>query len=114
MENGHIMRTQNIACRLFVVLVGLVLLPMAAQAQNVNGRRENQHDRIVQGIHSGQLTRGEAWRLHRREASIHAREIRDRRIHGGRLTSAERRRLNRSLNRTSHAIYRNKHNGAVR
>jgi hypothetical protein len=100
--------------QLLVALAVMALLPMAAQAQDVNHRLADQHARIRQGIASGQLTRRETRNLRHRDARISARVRRDRRVHGGRLTSGERRRLNRSLNRTSRAIYRGKHNGAVR
>lgn len=77
----------------------------------VGQRQENQQDRIAQGVKSGQLTAGETSRLEGREANIH-REVRnDRAANGGKLTGQERRQVNRQQNRTSHAIYRDKHNG---
>ena len=90
------------------------LLPMAAQAQGVNGRLNNQHQRIRQGVASGQLTRGEQRRLSRRDASIHAQERVDRRFDNGHLTGGERRQLSRELNHSSAAVYRDKHNAFVR
>jgi hypothetical protein len=95
-------------------LLGAALLPMAAQAQSVNGRLQDQHQRIRQGVRSGQLTRGEQYRLNRRDAYVHAQEHLDRRFDHGHLTRGERRGLNNELNHTSTAIYRDKHNAAVR
>lgn len=77
----------------------------------VGKRRENQQDRIAQGVKSGQLTAGETAHLENREANIN-REVRnDRASNGGKLTVQERRQVNRQQNRTSRAIYRDKHNG---
>jgi hypothetical protein len=89
------------------------------QVQNTNpksevGKRaENQQDRIAQGVKSGQLTAGETARLEGREAKINKEVHNDRVANGGKLTSAERRQVNRQDNRTSRAIYRKKHNGRV-
>jgi hypothetical protein len=86
-----------------------------AQVANTNprgevGQRErNQQERIAQGIKSGQLNAGEASRLEGREAHINREIRRDRAENGGPLTPTERRRINRQENRTSRAIYRQKH-----
>jgi hypothetical protein len=89
----------------------MVALALAATSfAQVNARRENQQDRIAQGIRSGRLNAGETARLERQEARID-REVRsDRAANGGRLTPAERRKVNRQLNRESERIYRLKHN----
>ena len=80
----------------------------------VGKRAENQQDRIAQGIKSGQLTAGETSRLEGRDAAIN-REVRnDRAANGGKLTGAEKAQVNRQQNRTSRAIYRDKHNGRTR
>ena len=97
-----------------IALLGATLAPMAAQAESINQRLNNQHRRIHQGVGSDQLTRGEQRRLNRRDTLIHAQEHVDRRFDHGRLTAGERRGLNRELNRSSAAIYRDKHNAAVR
>jgi hypothetical protein len=75
-------------------------------------RRENQQDRIAQGIRSGQLTAGETSRLENREQGINQQIRADRQADGGKLTSGEKAQINRQQNRASRAIYRNKHNGA--
>ena len=90
-----------------------------AQVQNTNpksevGKRaENQQDRIAQGVKSGQLTAAEASHLEGREAAINKEVHNDRAANGGKLTSAERRQVNRQQDRTSRAIYRKKHNARV-
>ena len=79
----------------------------------IHERKENQQDRIAQGVKSGQLTAGETAHLERREASINKEVHNERVANGGKLTAAERRQVNRQQNRTSRAIYRKKHNARV-
>jgi hypothetical protein len=82
------------------------------QKSSINQRRENQQDRIAQGINSGQLTAGEAAKLETKESAINNEVRADRQANGGKLTQAERAQVNRQLNRTSNQIYRDKHNSA--
>ena len=76
----------------------------------VGQRRENQQDRIAQGIKSGQMTAGEAARTENREQGINQQVHADRQANGGKLTGQEKRQVNREQNRTSRQIYRQKHN----
>lgn len=108
------MTINNIKIAAAAALLGVTLLPLAAQAQGINQRLRDQHSRIRQGIGSDQLTRGEQYRLDRRDASIHHQEAVDRRFDHGHLTPGEHRQINRELNRSSRRIYRDKHNGFVR
>lgn len=78
----------------------------------VGDRKENQQDRIAQGVKSGQLTAGETKNLEGRTANLN-REIRtDRTANGGKLTAAERRQVNHQQNNLSKSIYADKHNAA--
>jgi hypothetical protein len=82
-------------------------------APTVNQRRENQQDRIANGVDSGQLTAGETKNLESREANVN-REIRvDRSADNGKLTQQERQQINRQQNNMSRSIYQDKHNGNV-
>jgi hypothetical protein len=97
------------------VLFGAALLaPMAAQASvnhhNINARWRHQEKRIYNGTHTGQLTPREYHNLQVREARIRDREALDRRYDHGHLTGLQHRRLERTENRDSRAIYRDKHN----
>ncbi|HEX5085229.1 MAG TPA: hypothetical protein VFY40_24595 [Blastocatellia bacterium] len=86
-----------------------VIIPAAGFAQGrINERQQNQRQRIRQGVRSGELTRVEAARLRRQEATIGLREARARRS-GGEFTPRERARIQRQLNRESRRIYRQKH-----
>ena len=89
----------------------------AAQAHygnnEVGQRRENQQDRIAQGIRSGQMTAGEAARTENREQGINQQIHADRAANGGKLTGAEKRQINKEQNGASRQIYRQKHNNKV-
>ena len=79
----------------------------------VGQRRENQQDRVAQGIKNGQMTAGEAARTENREQGINKQIHADRQANGGKLTGQERRQVNREQNRTSRQIYRQKHNNRI-
>jgi len=101
-----------------IALAGLMVVGMGTisfandRTPVVNQRQANQQARIRQGIRSGELTRGEARNLEAREGRIEAEKLEDK--SKGYVTPRERAQLNRQLNRTSGAIYRDKHNGWVR
>jgi hypothetical protein len=86
-------------------------VPGSTTGAGIDAREANQQRRIQQGINSGSLTQGEAARLERRELSIARQEQRMRAHDGGELTARDRQILNNRLDRTSGAIYREKHNG---
>jgi hypothetical protein len=84
-------------------------VPIQRHAVTINQRRENQQQRIAQGIRSGHLNARQGERLERREASIGRQERLMRTAGHGRLNRRERMRLNHRLNRNSRAIYRARH-----
>lgn len=112
-EKQVTMKINLVNCLVPAALLGAVLLPLAAQADSINDRLHDQHQRIHQGVASGQLTRREQHRLNAREASIRRQEYRDR-LSGGRFTPRERRHIQGELNRSSRAVYRQTHDGQVR
>jgi hypothetical protein len=76
----------------------------------INQRRQNQQDRIANGIDSGQLTAGETKNLESRESNVN-REIKDdRSADNGKLTQQERQQINHQQNNLSNSIYQDKHN----
>ncbi len=87
---------------------------LPAAAQPFDAREHRQEQRIHQGDRSGALTVREDHRLQRREVSIRREDQVMRERHDGHLTLRDRHVLNHRLNRTSHAIYAEKHNDAVR
>jgi len=76
----------------------------------VGQRRENQQDRIAQGVKSGQLTAGETAKLENQQKGMNQQVKADRAANGGKLTAGEKAQVNREQNRTSRNIYRKKHN----
>ena len=76
----------------------------------VQERKENQQDRIANGVQSGQLTAGETKNLENKEAGINKEERNMRSQDDGHLTSADRARLNKQQNGMSRQIYQDKHN----
>ena len=79
----------------------------------VEQRKENQQDRIADGVKSGQLTPGETANLEKKEAAINKETAKDRAANGGKLTPAEKAQVNRQQNQVSRQIYRDKHNANV-
>jgi len=73
-------------------------------------RKENQQDRIANGVKSGQLTAGETANLEKKEAAINKETRTDRAANGGKLTSAEKAQVNKQQNQVSKQIYADKHN----
>jgi len=81
-----------------------------AQKPTVAQRKENQQDRIAQGVKSGQLTAGETSKLETKEAAINGETRADRAANGGKLTQAEKQQVNKQQNQMSKQIYQDKHN----
>jgi hypothetical protein len=107
------------------VLTGAALFVLSAPAifaqsatmndppQTIQQRKENQQDRIGQGVQSGQLTAGETKNLETKEAGLNKEERTMRSEDDGHLTAADRSKLNNQQNHLSNQIYDDKHNGAV-
>ena len=97
------------------LVAAATLLAMSAFAQTteVGDRRENQQDRIAQGVSSGQLTAGETANLEKNESSINQEVRTDRSLNGGHLTNQERQVVNQQQNQMSRQIYQDKHNTAT-
>jgi hypothetical protein len=81
-----------------------------AKPGEVAARKENQQDRIANGVKSGQLTAGETANLETKEAAINGETRADRAANGGKLTSAEKQQVNQQQNQLSKQIYNDKHN----
>ena len=78
----------------------------------INHRQYNQTRRIGQGIRSGELTRGEAFRLGHQQKRINHQKRRSKA--DGTFTKRERIRVHKHQNRASKNIYRKKHNARTR
>jgi hypothetical protein len=100
-----------------LLAAALVAAPAAAFASaphrplhHINQRKENQQDRIAQGVKSGQLTPGETGKLEHQEAGINKEERGMRAEDNGHLTRQDRKTLTRQQNVESKRIYKDKHN----
>src|SRR5208283_3020983 len=101
-----------------VLLLGTVTMaqgtstPSATPAPDptIGQRKENQQDRIANGVKSGQLTAGETSNLETKEAAINGETRADRAANGGKLTAAEKTQVNQQQNQVSKQIYNDKHN----
>jgi hypothetical protein len=80
-------------------------------AARVDRRQREQQERIAQGVKSGQLTARETVRLEREQAGLQAEKHDMREDNGGKLTNAEKVKLNNQQNWLSGQIYRQKHDG---
>lgn len=90
---------------------GLMVSGALAQENRIHERKENQQQRIANGVENGSLTPKETAHLENKEAALN-KEIRtDRKANGGNLTNNEKRQINRQQNRLSRNIYRQKHDG---
>ena len=78
---------------------------------NINQRKENQQDRIAQGVKSGTLSAGETAHLEHQEAGINKEESGMKAQDNGKLTQADRKLINKQQNQESKRIYRAKHDG---
>ena len=99
--------------------LAILALPVVAQNNNapitgesIQDRKENQQDRIANGVKSGQLTAGETANLENKEAAINGETKADRAANGGKLTGAEKQQVNQQQNQVSKQIYQDKHNSA--
>jgi hypothetical protein len=99
---------------LTVAAAGLLLgtTGIASADELIHARKENQQDRIAQGVNNGTLSPKETANLENKEAGLN-KEIRtDRKANGGNLTNKQKAQVNRQQNRLSKNIYRDKHNAA--
>ncbi len=101
------------------VALAALMLPAAAQTSSpnppasINQRKENQQDRIANGVASGQLTAGETANLEKKESNLNKEEKLMRSEDNGKLTGADRKVLNQQQNQLSKQIYKDKHNTGV-
>jgi hypothetical protein len=91
---------------LSMLLSSALCAPLFA-ANPIDQREQNQKARIRQGVKSGELTRNETRRLRKEEARIRAVEKKAR--SDGEISKREARKLDRSLDKASRDIARQKH-----
>ena len=88
-----------------------VVDPGHPRVNQVNGREQNQQNRIGNGLKNGTLNSKQATNLEKRETAVQNREKKDMAANNGHLTKAEQKGINRQQNRISKSIYQDKHSG---
>jgi hypothetical protein len=96
-----------------IIAASMMFTAAFAGPRQAGARRENQQDRIAQGVKSGSLTAGETANLEKKESAINHEIKTDRSLNGGKLTGQERKIVNGQQNKMSNQIYRDKHNAAT-
>jgi hypothetical protein len=76
----------------------------------VGARRDNQQQRIANGVASGQMTPAETAKAENHESNINHQVAADRKANGGTLTPAEHQKINKEQNHASKQIHEDKHN----
>jgi hypothetical protein len=111
------MKAQYKSFILTAAIAGLMLPAAVAQTSTtpptINQRKENQQDRIANGIQDGQLTAGETKHLEKKETELNQEERDMRKLDNGHLTTADRATLNQQQNKLSQDIYKQKHDAQV-
>ena len=101
--------------KLTLVALATSVLSTAAWAQTTaeqdQQRDVNQQERIEQGLKSGELSTKEAGSLERDEQHVDRMEAKD--LKNGSISPAEQAKLNAAQNKTSNAIYNDKHNATT-
>ncbi len=105
-------RIHLIAMVLALVTLGAGMANADTQTPRIDRREVRQHQRIRQGVRSGELTRGEHARLAAGQRHVHRMERRAKA--DGVVTPRERRRITHAQNVQSRRIYRLKHNDRTR
>src|SRR5579859_1364635 len=98
---------------LAIPVVAQTTTPTPVTGQTIQDRKENQQDRIANGVKSGELTAGETSNLEKKESNLNQEERDMRKLDNGKLTAADKTTLNQQQNQLSRQIYQDKHNGAV-
>jgi hypothetical protein len=100
-------KSANLVCTGFLLLATAPVFAAGPAASEVVQRDVNQQQRIENGTRSGALSNREAGALERGQAHVDAREARAAR--NGQVSAAEQARVQRSENRQSRRIHREKH-----
>jgi hypothetical protein len=114
----------RIKLTLMSAALAVFVLPVVAQTtqttpaapvtgESIQDRKENQQDRIANGVKSGELNASETTNLEKKESSLNQEERDMRKLDNGHLTSADKATLNQQQNQLSNQIYKDKHNTAV-
>jgi len=96
-----------------IVAAATMMVPMFGQQSEVGAREKNQQKRIAQGVKSGQITAKGAAKAEAHQAAVRNEIKTDRAANGGKMTAAERAKVNKQENKMSKGVYDRKHNAAT-
>ena len=97
----------------FLIVAALAVgLGVSTTNAQIRHRAQNQHQRIRQGVKSGELTKSEAKTLRANEKDLHQ-DVKLAKS-DGKITPGEKKIITKEENKDSREIYRKKHNGRVR
>jgi methylthioribose-1-phosphate isomerase len=99
--------------KLFVVAAIMFSLGISSASAQVRQKAQNQHQRIKQGVRSGELTKPEAINLAKDQREIRQ-DIRTAKNNDGVITPTERKEIRQDQRQASRKIYRKKHNNRDR
>ena len=77
--------------------------------QNVQHRYQSEQTRIADGIKNGDLTEAEAKTLEKKQADLNREAVQMKKANGGKLSAADRAKLEQQQNQLSKQIYQQKH-----
>ena len=104
----------NMKTKIFIAVVLVLGFAInSAEAQTMRGNARHERHRIGAGVRSGELTRPEAYRLHRDQRHIR-RDIHRARRNDGHIGPRERKHIRHEQRKHSRRIYMAKHNGRKR
>ena len=92
---------------LAAIAIVMAISISSTQAQEVK-RAHNQHNRIKQGVRSGELTKAEAANLRNGQKEIRQ-DVKEAKADGN-VTKGERKEIRKDQNQESRKIFRKKHN----
>lgn len=78
--------------------------------KSIQERKDNQQDRIANGVASGELNAKETSNLEKKETELNQEERDMRKLDNGKLTNADKKTLTQQQNQLSQHIYADKHN----
>jgi len=82
---------------------------MSYADDTIHDRKENQQDRIANGLKNGTLAPGQTAHIEKQESNLNKEIHNDRVANGGNLTNKQKAQVNRQQNRLSKEIYKDKH-----
>ena len=95
--------------KIFAALAIIMAVSIGSTDAQIRQRAKNQHQRIKQGVRSGELTKAEAVNLRKDQKEIRQ-EVKEAKTDDGKITKDERKEIKQDQRQESRKIFRKKHN----